>query len=382
MKTFKPMLWNKAKSNGSRHIKIYISENRKKDYFPLKIFVHADKISNNYMNWIDGRVANATHINIKIKEALDRFQHLDLKHPNISIKEIKELYCQKEDSSFYDWYQKEFELRKEKVRSGTAKSYGQLTECLKTFAPDLQFEQINYEFVSRFESYLNTKGLAKTTIYRRMKTLKMYVKEAFRQEKIRKNPFDNYKLRDGKSNRIFLDKKSLDKIVKCKTLTKYEKEARTKFLFQCYTGLSYSDMISLKWSEIRDNSIIRARLKTDSPLIIPLIPEAMNILKGLKRRDEYVFSKISNQKYNEFLHAIEARLELPIPLTSHVARHTFATVALESGVSIAVVSSILGHTNIRTTQIYAKITKKLREEEMKKVNFSNTPINTHLGGGG
>lgn len=369
---FKPVLWKKAKADGTRHIKIYIGKDRKKDYYPLNTYVYTDKIGNDYMNWIDGRIANAIEINIKIREALDRFQHLHLTNPGASISEIKNLYDKKDHLDFYSFYEDQFELKKKKISPGTAKSYGQLFGSLRAFSPKLGFEKINYEFLSRYEGFLKESGLQQTTVYRRMKTLKMYVNEAFRMGKIKTNPFHTYKLKDGKANRTFLDKSSLEKIINPKKeLNIYESIARDKFLFQCYTGLSYSDLVSLRWSEIREGIIYRERIKTNEPLLIPLIPEAQKLLKKQKKIKgvDLIFSKISNQKYNEFLHAIELKAELTKPLTSHVARHTFATLALDSGVSMAVVSSILGHTNIRTTQIYGKITKSLKEEEMKKLKF-------------
>jgi len=367
--TIKPVLWYKKKSDGTKHIKICLIKDRDKDYYSLNIYTYADKIGSDYMQWIDGRVSNAIHINLKIKEALDKFQLLYLQNPNISIKEIKELYDSEPINDFYEFYENQLDLQKKKISKSTIKTYGQLKESLKSFSPKLGFEKIDYEFLSRYEGFLKESGLRQTTVYKRMKIFKMYVNEAFKMGRIKANPFQSYKLKDGTSNRTFLDKVSLQKIVDCDKLNKYEDEVRKKFLFQCYTGLSFSDLISLRWSEIRDNAIYRERIKTKEPIIIPLIPEAQQILKNQKKEGEYIFSKISNQKYNEFLHCIEDRLEFSIPLTSHVARHTFATLALDSGVSIAVVSSVLGHSNIRTTQIYAKITKRLKVEEMQKLRF-------------
>lgn len=365
----KPFLWKKRKGDGTRHIKIYIGKDRDVTYLPLNIYVCCEDLGNDYAQWTPKTVANHIIINSFIRDVMDKLQHLIIMNPEKSILEIKDLYAKKGKEDFYAFYDDQFELKKKKISPETAKSYNQLLASLKEFSPQLGFEKINYEFLSRFEGSLKEKKLQQTTVYKRMKIFKMWVNEAYRMEKIKTNPFHSYKLKDGKSNRTFLDKQALDKIRTENKLNNYESEARTKFLFQCCTGLSYSDLIDLKWSEIRGNIIYRERIKTKEALIIPLIPEAVEILERSPKDRPNIFKRISLQKYNEFLHSIEAKCTLAIPLTSHVARHTFATLALDAGISMAVVSSILGHTNIRTTQIYGKITKSLKEQEMKKLKF-------------
>ena len=110
-------------------------------------------------------------------------------------------------------------------------------------------------------------------------------------------------------------------------------------------------MIPMSLSGADFPNIDGERLKTGSRFFTPILPAAMTVLE----RYQYKLPKISLQKYNDYLHVIEERAGFNKPLTSHLARHTFATLALNSGVPIEVLARMLGHSNISVTQIYAKI---------------------------
>jgi site-specific recombinase XerD len=151
---------------------------------------------------------------------------------------------------------------------------------------------------------------------------------------------------------------------------------RDMFVFSCYTGLAYVDLMNLS----EDTHMIigidhrqwikTTRQKSDEPVNVPLLPEAKVILN--RYRDNIrslangtVFPKISNQKVNAYLKEIAKDLGIKKTLTFHVARHTFATtVTLSNGVPIETVSKMLGHTKIATTQIYARVLEKKISEDM------------------
>lgn len=131
---------------------------------------------------------------------------------------------------------------------------------------------------------------------------------------------------------------------------------RDLFVFSANTGLAYSDLARFNYHTdvVSRNGypyIDGARLKTGSHFFTPILPPALEVLK----RYNYKLPIISNQKYNDYLHIIEERLGTGKSLTSHLARHTFATIALNRDVPIEVVARMLGHKNIAITQIYAKI---------------------------
>jgi len=153
---------------------------------------------------------------------------------------------------------------------------------------------------------------------------------------------------------------------------------RDMFVFSCYTGLSYVDMINLKPENIVANEegdrwIRTCREKTLIPVNLPLLPQALTILDKYKNNiralsDGRVFPIISNQKVNSYLKELADLCGITKNVTFHIARHTFATtVTLSNGVPIETVSKILGHTKITTTQIYAKVVERKLKEDMQNL---------------
>ena len=159
--------------------------------------------------------------------------------------------------------------------------------------------------------------------------------------------------------------------MKKKFPTKRLEQVRDVFLFSCYTGLSYVDVKDLKASEICTSFdgklwIMKHRQKTDTPVNVPLLKIPLAILKkyeGQLPKGE-LLPVLSNQKLNSYLKEIGDLCGINKNITFHLARHTFATTTtLSKGVPIETVSKMLGHTNIETTQIYARITnEKIRKD--------------------
>ena len=135
---------------------------------------------------------------------------------------------------------------------------------------------------------------------------------------------------------------------------------RDMFIFCCYTGLAYADLNAFDYGKhviVRDGLeyIDGNRIKTGTEFFTPLLKPAREILAKYGNK----LPSMSDQKYNDYLHVIEARMDLKKPLTSHVARHTFATtVCLANDIPIETVSKMLGHRHVATTEIYAKIMRE------------------------
>ena len=153
---------------------------------------------------------------------------------------------------------------------------------------------------------------------------------------------------------------------------------RDMFVFSCYTGLAYVDMINLTPENIiagtdGDRWIRTCREKTLIPVNVPLLPSALNIIDKYKANeralaDGKIFPTVSNQKVNSYLKEIADLSGITKNVTFHIARHTFATtIALSNGVPIETVSKMLGHTKITTTQIYAKVVERKLREDMQNL---------------
>jgi site-specific recombinase XerD len=166
--------------------------------------------------------------------------------------------------------------------------------------------------------------------------------------------------------RDYLNAEELALMASKKLVSDRVRQVRDIFLFSCYTGLAYADVKKLKRSELvtgldGQKWIYTSRQKTDTDSRIPLLPQALRLLVQYEDHpqcvnDGLLLPVLSNQKMNSYLKEIADACGITKELTYHIARHTFATtITLANGVSIESVSKMLGHTNIKTTQHYAKI---------------------------
>lgn len=152
------------------------------------------------------------------------------------------------------------------------------------------------------------------------------------------------------------------------------------FLFSCYTGLAYIDISKLSHEHIckgidGKDWLMTKREKTNVLVKVPLLPQAVQLISKYKNHpsavaNERLFPVISNQRMNAYLKEIADICNIRKNLTFHLARHTFATtVTLSNGVPIESVSKMLGHTSIRTTQIYAKVVEHKLSEDMQNLKL-------------
>ncbi|WP_245693458.1 site-specific integrase [Salinimicrobium catena] len=181
-----------------------------------------------------------------------------------------------------------------------------------------------------------------------------------------------------KKERGFLTEKEITAIERLRFPTERLEVVRDLFIFSCYTGISFGDIMLLSAENLMSGEdgndwIITKRKKTLNPVKIPLLSKAQRII--LKYRDsprtvvyDSLLPRISNQKANAYLKEIQAQAKINKKLTFHLARHTFATtITLSNGVPLETISKLLGHSELRTTQIYAKVVEKKVSEDMMKL---------------
>lgn len=238
---------------------------------------------------------------------------------------------------------------------------------------DISLKEINNLFISDFEVYLlTTAGCNANTTAKFMQFFKRIIILARNNGWIQHDPFVNYKIRIGKVDRGYLTQEELNIIMEKKFPTKRLEQVRDIFIFSCYCGLAYIDVKNLREKHIRTSFdgnlwIMTKRQKTDVTSNIPLLDVAKQILEKYRGTlpNEMVLPVLSNQKMNAYLHEIGDLCGIEKNLTFHLARHTFATTTtLAKGVPIETVSKMLGHTNIKTTQIYARITDNKVSHDM------------------
>lgn len=239
---------------------------------------------------------------------------------------------------------------------------------------DIPLKSINHMFIRDFEIYLLThEKVSHNTMAKFMQFFKRIIILARNNGLINQDPFANYKIRLKKVDRGYLTEEELTKIMIKKFPTKRLEQVRDVFLFSCFTGLAYIDVKRLSKDDIRTSFdgnlwILTKRKKSDVTVTVPLMEIPQKILakyEGTLPEDK-ILPVLSNQKMNAYLKEIADVCGITKNLTFHLARHTFATtVTLSKGVPIETVSKMLGHTNIQTTQIYARITNEKISEDMR-----------------
>jgi site-specific recombinase XerD len=211
-----------------------------------------------------------------------------------------------------------------------------------------------------------------------IKKLKKIVRQCIANEWMNNDPFKSYKITSKETHRNFLLKDELDILLSKKLMVPRLDQVRDIFLFSCYTGLSYTDVVNLTTQDLSlgidgEQWIFTNRIKTNTASRIPLLPVAKDILLKYANHPKVIISghllpHLSNERLNSYLKEITALCGFKKELTFHCARHTFATtVTLTNGVPLETVSKMLGHKNLRTTQIYAKILDSKVSDDMQQL---------------
>lgn len=241
---------------------------------------------------------------------------------------------------------------------------------------DVKLNDLDFNFISEFEYYSKTELKHKqVTINKALQRLKKVVKQSVINGYLDKNPFEEHKPKKVYPKIIFLTQQELDKLEN----HTFQSEALTRvkdcYLFCCYTGLAYKEMFELKKEDLITkpdgiNWIYKEREKTERTFSVPLIlPKALEIMDAYSSESEFLLPRISNQSFNRLLKEIASTLEISKNLTHHTARKTFAsTVLLNNDIPIEVVSKLLGHSKISTTQeYYAELMPEKLSKSLKKL---------------
>ena len=274
------------------------------------------------------------------------------------------------------------------IKENSLASYRQTRARLQQFirakhnASDLAFSLLTEDFIKQFEQYvIGEVGLKQSTCYNMIVLIKKVCKLAYREGAADTLLFDNVHVDKG-DNRLpkALDKGALDKLkaLRFDGLDGDMETSRDVFLFACYTGAAYCDLMALNREHlVRDDEgalwLKFNRQKTGVLCRVKLLPEALRLLEQLHNdARETLLPYMNYATYLSCLKAISLRVGLSLPITTHTARHTFATlITLEQGVPIETVSRMLGHSNVSMTERYAKVTpQKLFEEFDRLITFT------------
>lgn len=329
--------WNAAKQSvrGDKETNEYIEVIRKKCYSIETELLKMDRLD------IDTFVHSFKN---GIPEKEDTLLVVYQKHNDLYLQNV---VCGKVDNtSYYKYCQNRLKLQ----------------EYLKTLdKKDIKLRDITPAFIEGFQAFLLMK-LKINTANKQLKMFKKILAFAVKERHLDVNPFQIV-LKEEKLDYDVLTKDEINFLYGKKFIDQRIEQIRDMFIFQCFTGLAYSDMVQLTAEDIKDDIIIGRRQKTDVQYVVPLLPIAKEILV----KYNYQLPIISNQKYNQYLKVLADAAGLNKKLHSHLARHTFATLLLNNGVDMKTISRTLGHSSMKITEkIYASMMNDTVVENIRK----------------
>ena len=349
-----------AASNKAASIELRITYYGKQKYVSTGIKILPDQ-------WKGGKIinhSNALHLNAFLDKMLGEVSQIiyNMGRNNcIDISRIpKMLKKDNQKLSFIEYCQQRIAVRKYGKTKDSQSRYDRFLRLFKEWGNIVYFEDITEYNIISYDQYLIKKGLktySKWNNYHRF--LNSFILDAIDDGLLQRNPYKWISIEKGKDTYGIsrcLSTQEFGKLKMCKLPTKSLERVRDLFVFQTYTCLSYSDLKDFQYSRITQvkgtKVYIGKRKKTHKDFTIPLLQPALEILN----RYNGSLPVISNVKYNEYLKVVAQSAGIDKPVSSHWARHTGATLLLNEGVPMQVVSKICGHSSTRITeQVYAKL---------------------------
>ncbi len=374
------------KRNGKEKAPLEISARlgQKTNYFSTQIHLYPEQWDNEKK--IIKNHPNAEGLNKMIYEYMTRIKKMELelweRKRSISLDSLKNSLenIHENKSSFLSFYQKE--VMDSSLTESTKKNHLSTYKILCLYKKNIYFSELSYAFILSFDHYLRTKGYHLNTIAKHMKHIKRYINIAINKEYMDTGNyiFRNYKIKTIEGHHTYLSPEELILFEKLRLERKYVRLQKTKdaFLFCCYTGLRYSDFISLTSMNIvefhQNIWLIYKTIKTKQEVRVPLYllfgGKAIRILERYGKDLNDFFKLRNNSNINKELILIAKLAGIKQRVSFHTARHTNATLLIYYGANITTVQKLLGHKNIRTTQTYTNIMDNTLIKDLEKISFT------------
>lgn len=296
-----------------------------------------------------------------------------------SLKDLREETSSISTSSSFLVFMRE-EILHSNLKESTLKNHLSTLHVLSLYKKDVLFKDINFNFLCDFEYFLLKQEYHRNTIAKHMKHLKRYINLAINKElfELHKYPFRKYKIKYQESKRTHLTPEELGRLENLKldgqrTL----RRCLDMFLFSCYTGLRFSDIVSITKENflIIDDKVwlVYSSVKTDVSVRLPLFllfeGKSLPIYERYKNAPRTLFGVplSSNSNVNKQLRRISQLASIDKKVSFHTARHTNATLLLYNGANITTVQKLLGHKSVRTTEIYSNIMDMTIVRDLEKI---------------
>ena len=366
------LVFNRKKrlnSEGKALIQVEAYQNRQKMYFSTNVYVRPNQ-------WDQKRRRVKNHPNMfELNQYLDcfilRLERVELEllqsgHP-FSLKQLREKEGESLPASFISFMRKEIELSH--LKESTRKNHLSTVNVLVQFRSRMTFDDLTFDFLYGFERYLLTRHYHWNTIAKHMKHIKKYVNLAINKDlmELQKYPFRKYKIKYVESKRQHLMPSELLLLEKARASLPYSlRRTLDMFLFCCYTGLRFSDVVRISVDNFRliegklwlIYSSTKTRVNVRLPLFLLFDGKALSIYEYYRRmgmKTLFGVSPTANSTINKQLKRVCQLAAIDKSLSFHSSRHTNATLLLYNGAHITTVQKLLGHRSVRTTEIYSDI---------------------------
>lgn len=385
------LVYNRKKQlnkQGTALVQVEASLNQRKIYFKTNIYLkpeHWDKRTSQVCNH-----PQANDLNSMLFEFVLHLQGVELalwkRGVPATLSLLKDAMKKNRPVNVtFPVFAKEYVTHSDRRESTKENLYTTIT-VLQEFRPGLDFKDITYTFLKDFEVYLREKGNGINTVAKHLRQLRTLVNEAINQGYIHADayPFRKFKIKQEKGRHEFLTPDELRKFENLEVSDKKLRHVLDAFLFCCYVGLRFSDFCQLKQSNfIKVNGkrwLHFKSVKTGIELRLPL--HLLFEGKALSILDRYNIAEFaslgSNSEVNKALSIIVGMARIKKHVTYHTARHTCATLLIHQGVPITTVQKLLGHTSVKTTEIYSEILSSTILRDLKAIkrkrnvnNFQN-----------
>ncbi len=252
----------------------------------------------------------------------------------------------------------------------TKLNYQTLLNNIERFRKGTLITDIDYQFLVAYDKWLRESGIAHNTRISRLRLLRALLNEARKRDIITCNPFDRFRIQQMVSKKGYLTSEQVRRLERL-NLKCVEERVRDAFLIGCYTGLRFSDIISLRPDHIKNGWLTKKMVKTGFIVEIPVADLFEGKMLVIVEKyggaiDKLTKSLGSNSAVNKVLRGVLDRIDADVKITFHSSRHTFATLLGQAGVQLTTIQKLLGHQKLQTTQIYNEVDRKAISNDIKK----------------
>jgi len=373
----------RRKTKAGYPMKLRITNDRKSDYISMKLYM-TDKEYESYctkkrlphnLKSIKDKLVQAEAKATKILNKMEEYDFQKFKDQFLGVKKKpvkKVLLC--------DLFQQRVDFFMSKDKYNTSISYNSTLQALKRFKQGIKIQEVNSQLLEDFHAFLLSENKSITTVSIYMRAFKAVVNA--NKELFKIHPFKKYKIPQARNNKRAISEDSIKKVLTYQFNIEVFNFYLDLYRFSFYSGgINVKDMVLLKKANIHGDYLIYHRAKTNRPIKIYLLPQAQEIIERYSETKGFIFPILDNEeaehiykKVNSLTIKINYTLEracedLKIPkITTYSARHSFATVLMNKGVSVAFISKALGHSNISITENYLdSFTNDQMKEDMMKL---------------